>query len=111
MKIYRIMTGLLARAGLTAVKFFAALILAVCSVVKFVLSELWNMLKALGRALKLVAEVTLESFRDRVKLSNKLTGDIRRARKESPAAASSSERTVCAIPPSTISLPWWRCSS
>lgn len=87
MKIYRIMTGLLARAGLTAVKFFAALILAVCSVVKFVLSELWNILKALGRALKLVAEVTLESFRDRVKLSNKLTGDIRRARKESPAAA------------------------
>lgn len=87
MKIYRKMTDLLARAGLTAVKFFAALILAVCSVAKFLLLELWNILKALCRALKLVAEVTLESFRDRVKLSNKLTGDIRRARKESPAAA------------------------
>ncbi|MBO4876408.1 MAG: peptidoglycan DD-metalloendopeptidase family protein [Ruminococcus sp.] len=87
MNIFRKLTDLLARAGLTAVKFFAALILAVCSVIRFVLLEILNIFKALLRALKFVAGVISESFRDRVKLSNKLTKDIRNARKESPAAA------------------------
>ena len=87
MNIFRKITDLLARAGLTAVKFFAALILAVCSVIRFVLLEILNIFKALLRALKFVAGVISESFRDRVKLSNKLTKDIRNARKESPAAA------------------------
>ena len=86
-KLFGKLTDLLARAGLTAVKFFAALMLAVCSVAKFVLREILNILKALLRALGFVAGVISESFRDRVKLSNKLTKDIRTARKESPSAA------------------------
>lgn len=86
MNIFRKITDLMARAGLTAVKFFAGLILMICSVVKFVLLELLNICLALLRALKFVAGVISESFRERVKLSNRLTQDIRRARKESPSA-------------------------
>lgn len=76
------LSDLFALAGIAVIKFFAALLLAAAGVLRFLLSEIRDLLKSLFRAVKLVTVSVTESFRERVKRSNKLTNDIRRARKE-----------------------------
>ncbi len=81
-KIGRGIVGLFVRAGLTTVKFIAAILLGVVKGLSFLLSELLEMVQSVGRVgLWLWREIT-DSFRSRVKVSNELTRNIRRAKKE-----------------------------
>lgn len=81
-KIGRGIVGLFVRAGLTTVKFIAAILLGVVKGLFFLLSELLEMVQSVGRVgLWLWREIT-DSFRSRVKVSNELTRNIRRAKKE-----------------------------
>ena len=81
-KIGRGIVGLFVRAGLTTVKFIAAILLGVVKGLSFLLSELLEMVQSVGRVgLWLWREIT-DSFRSRVKVSNELTRHIRRAKKE-----------------------------
>ncbi len=81
-KIGRGIVGLFVRAGLTTVKFIAAILLGVVKGLSFLLSELLEMVQSVGRVgLWLWREIT-DSFRSRVKVSDELTRNIRRAKKE-----------------------------
>ena len=81
-KLGRGIVGLFVRAGLTTVKFIAAILLGVVKGLSFLLSELLEMVQSVGRVgLWLWREIT-DSFRSRVKVSNELTRNIRRAKKE-----------------------------
>lgn len=81
-KTGKAVTGLFVRAGLCTFKFIAAILLAIIKALKFVGAELWDVVRAIGRGvLWLVREFT-ESFRSRVQVSNELTRNIRRAKKE-----------------------------
>lgn len=80
--IGRFIVGLFVRSGLCVFKFLAAVFLAVISTIGFVFSELFGLFRALGRGIALVWRSFTESFRSRVQLSNELTRDIRKAKKE-----------------------------
>lgn len=80
-KIGNGIASLFMRAGLSVVKFFAAILLVIFKGVRFILLELWNILKMIGRAFALIFRTVTEPFRSRVKTSNQLTRDIRKAKK------------------------------
>lgn len=77
--------GLLIRAGVCTVKFGAAILLAAVKAAKFIISDLFELAKDIGKAGKLLLESVTESFRSRVKTSNKLIRDVQRARYEDQA--------------------------
>lgn len=75
-------SGLFVRAAHCTFRFIAAILLAVIKAVRFIAAELADMIKtAAGGLLWLWKELT-ESFRSRVKLSDELTRNIRKAKKE-----------------------------
>lgn len=81
-KTGRAIVGLFVRAGLCTVKFIAAILLGVVKGLTFIGLEIWDLIKSAGRVgLWLLRELT-DSFRERVKLSNELTKNIRKAKKE-----------------------------
>ncbi len=75
-------TGLFVRAAHCTFKFIAAILLAVIKTVMFIAAELWDMIKAIGSGILWLWHELTESFRSRVKLSNELTRNIRKAKKE-----------------------------
>ncbi len=81
-KLSRGITGLLVRGGLCTVKFIAAILLGVIKSIKFILSEIWELIKAVGGILLWILGEITESFRSRIKVSNELTKNIRMAKKE-----------------------------
>ena len=81
-KTGRFITGLFVRSGLCTFKFIAAVLLGIIVTVRFIFSEILGMFKALGRGFMLIFRSFTESFRSRVRLSNELTREIRRAKKE-----------------------------
>lgn len=84
--IGRFFTGLFVRAGLCTFKFLSAVLLTVIKSICFICSEIWEIIKALGRGVRWLWHELTESYRDRVKLSNKLQRDVRRAKKEGKKA-------------------------
>ncbi len=80
--ISRFIVGLFVRSGLCVFKFLAAVLLAVIKTVGFVFSEICGLFNALGRGIALVWRSFTESFRSRVQLSNELTKEIKKAKKE-----------------------------
>lgn len=81
-KISRFILGIFVKCGLCTFKFIAAVILAVIGTVKFVFSEIADLFKAIWRGFRLIFRSFTESFRSRVRHSNELTREIRRAKKE-----------------------------
>lgn len=81
-KIGRFITGLFVRSGLCVFKFIATVLLWIIVAFKFIFSEILGLLKAIGRGIALVWRSLTESFRNRVQLSNELTKNIRKAKKE-----------------------------
>ncbi len=81
-KIGRFITGLFVRSGLCVFKFIATILLWVIGAVRFIFSELWELIKTIGRGIALIWRSLTESFRSRVQLSNELTRNIRKAKKE-----------------------------
>ena len=75
-------TNLFVHAAHCTFKFIAAILLAVIKCLKFVAAELWDMVKSIGGGLLWLWRELTESFRSRVKLSNELTREIRKAKKE-----------------------------
>ncbi|MCM1529150.1 MAG: peptidoglycan DD-metalloendopeptidase family protein [Alistipes sp.] len=80
--IGRFFTGLFVRAGLCTFKFLAAVLLTIIRGISFIFSEIWEIIKALGRGVRWLWRELTESYRDRVELSNRLQKDVRRAKKE-----------------------------
>ena len=68
--------------ALCVLKFSAAVLLALIKVIKYVSSEIWELIKATGGSLLWLWREITESFRNRVKVSNDLTRNIRKAKKE-----------------------------
>lgn len=84
--IGRFFTGLFVRAGLCTFKFLAAVLLTIIRGISFIFSEIWEIIKALGRGVHWLWRELTESYRDRVELSNRLQKDVRRAKKEGKKA-------------------------
>ncbi|MBR4627539.1 MAG: peptidoglycan DD-metalloendopeptidase family protein [Ruminococcus sp.] len=70
------------RAGLSAVKFFAALLLGIYTAVKLVFSELWELIRGLGRAAAWLFREFTESIRARHRRNLELQKEVRKARKK-----------------------------
>lgn len=85
-KTGRFIAGLFVRSGLCTFKFIAAILLAVIRTVGFVFSETDEAFRAVGRGFLWLFRSFTESFRSRVAVSNELTRNIRRAKKESRKA-------------------------
>lgn len=78
--------GLLVRGGLSTFKLIAAVILAIVGFIGFILGEIVGMLRAFGQGFKWLLRSLTESFRSRVQVSNELTKNVRRAKKEGKKA-------------------------
>lgn len=75
-------SGLFVCAAHCTFKFIAAILLAVIKTVKFIAADLRDLIRATGRGILWLWREFTESFRSRVKLSNELTRNVRRAKKE-----------------------------
>lgn len=78
----KLLTALAVRAGLYMVKFFSTILLAVIKTVKFIFSEIREMFAFAGRAVKWLFRESTEPFRNRVRISNELSREVKLARKE-----------------------------
>lgn len=77
----RSFTDLLTRAGLSTVKFLAALLLGIINIIKLVFSEIWELIKGIGRAVRWLFREFTESLRLRHRKSLELQKEVRKARK------------------------------
>lgn len=84
--IGRFFTGLFVRAGLCTFKLLAAVLLTLIKGVCLIFSEIWGIIKALGRGVRWLWHELTESYRDRVELSNRLQREVRRVKKEGKKA-------------------------
>lgn len=78
----KFLTALLARAGLFTIKCIAAVLLAVIKTVKFIFSEIVEIFSFIGRAVKWLFRELTEPYRNRVRISNELSQNVKTARKQ-----------------------------
>ncbi len=78
----KLLTALAVRAGLCTVKFFAAILLTIIKTIKFIFSEIRELFVFAGRAIKWIFMELTESYRNRVRISNELSHDVKIARKQ-----------------------------
>lgn len=78
--------SLLIKAGVCTVKVIAAVFLALLKLLKFIASDLLELVKDLGKAGKWLLGSVTESFRERVRVSNKLIRNVKKAKFEDQAA-------------------------
>ncbi|MBQ9898613.1 MAG: peptidoglycan DD-metalloendopeptidase family protein [Ruminococcus sp.] len=76
------LTGLFARAGLCTVKLFAAVLLGILRAAGLIASELWSIVRGIGRVIAWLFRDFTESLRKRMKLSKEQQKEVRRAKKE-----------------------------
>ena len=81
-RFFRSVSGLFMRAGLSTVKFFAALLLGICNAVKLVFSEIWELIKDIARLCLWLFTYFTESLRRRHKANLELQKEVRRAKKK-----------------------------
>lgn len=77
----RAISGLFIRAGLCTIKFIAAVLLALLRSLRFILSETAGLFKAIFSGFRWIFRELTESFRNRVKVSDELIRNIRKAKK------------------------------
>ncbi len=70
------------RAGIVTVKFIAAILLAVVKILKFIGSEILDLLKSCLKLVRWLLNEVTDSFRKRVQVSNELSRQVRKAKKE-----------------------------
>lgn len=75
-------SGLLMRAGLSTVKFFAALLLGIFNTVKLVFSEIWELVKDAAKLGLWLFTYFTESLRRRHKANLELQKEVRKAKKK-----------------------------
>ena len=85
-KIGKLAVSLSVRAGLCTLKFIAGILLAVIKTIKFIFSEVLEIFKAIGRGIVWVFKEMTESYRNRVRISNELTKEIKHAKKDGKIA-------------------------
>lgn len=78
----KLLTALLVRAGLFTVKFISAILLAVIRTIKFIFSEIGEIFSFAGRAVKWLFRELTESYRNRVRISNELSHNVKIARRQ-----------------------------
>lgn len=84
----KFLTALLARAGLFTIKCISAVLLAVIRTIKFIFSEIGEIFSFIGRAVKWLFRELTESYRNRVRISNELSHDVKTARRQGGKAYS-----------------------
>ena len=77
----KFLIGLAVRAGLCTFKFIAAILLAAVKTVKFIAGELEEVLRLGVKGFLWILRELTESFRTRVRVSNELSRNIRKAKK------------------------------
>ncbi|MDE5854140.1 MAG: peptidoglycan DD-metalloendopeptidase family protein [Ruminococcus sp.] len=85
-KISKLAVSLSVRAGLCTLKFIAGILLAVIKTIRFIFSEVLEIFKAIGRGFVWVFKEMTESYRNRVRISNELTKEIKHAKKNGKIA-------------------------
>ncbi len=78
----KLLTALLVRAGLFTVKFISAILLVVIRTIKFIFSEIGEIFSFAGRAVKWLFRELTEPYRNRVRISNELSHNVKTARKQ-----------------------------
>lgn len=78
----KFLTALLARAGLFTIKCIVAVLLVVIKTVKFIFSEIVEIFSFIGRAVKWLFRELTEPYRNRVRISNELSQNVKTARKQ-----------------------------
>lgn len=78
----KFLTALLVRAGLFTIKCISAVLLAVIRTIRFIFSEIGEIFSFIGRAVKWLFRELTESYRNRVRISNELSHDVKTARKQ-----------------------------
>lgn len=78
----KIFTALAVRAGLCTFKFLSAILLAVIRSVKFIFSEICEIIGLVKNIVRWIFREATESYRSRLELSNKLSKEVRLAKKE-----------------------------
>lgn len=78
----KFLTALLARAGLFTIKCIVAVLLVVIKTVKFIFSEIVEIFSFIGRAVKWLFRELTEPYRNRVRISNALSQNVKTARKQ-----------------------------
>lgn len=76
-----LLTALAVRAGLFTVKFLSAILLAVIKAVKFTFSEIREILRFVLKSVRWILRESTESYRNRVRVSNELSHNVKIARK------------------------------
>ncbi|MCM1132084.1 MAG: peptidoglycan DD-metalloendopeptidase family protein [Ruminococcus flavefaciens] len=76
------MTALAVRAGLCTVKFLSAILLAIIKSIKFIFSEIREILGFAVRTVRWLFRELTEPYRNRVRISNELSRQVKVARKE-----------------------------
>lgn len=85
-KAGRLAVSLSVRAGLCTLKFIAGILLAIIKTISFIFSEVLEVFKAIGRGIVWVFKELTESYRNRVRISNELTREIKHAKKDGKLA-------------------------
>lgn len=85
-KVGRLAVSLSVRAGLCTLKFIAGILLAIIKTISFIFSEVLEVFKAIGRGIVWVFKELTESYRNRVRISNELTREIKHAKKDGKLA-------------------------
>jgi len=81
-RFFRSVSGLFMRAGLSTVKFFAALLLGIFNTVKLVFSEIWELIRDAAKLCLWLFTYFTESLRRRHKANLELQKEVRRAKKK-----------------------------
>lgn len=78
----KIFTALAVRAGLCTFKFLSAILLAIIRSVKFIFSEICGIIRLIKNIICWIFREATESYRSRLELSNRLSKEVRLAKKE-----------------------------
>lgn len=85
-KLQRGVTGIFARAGLSGIKVFAAVILGLIKGIKFFCSEVWGLISALLNGLVWLLKMLVAPFGRRMKFTAEMQRDLRKAKKAGKTA-------------------------
>lgn len=82
----KFLTALAVRAGLCTIKFLSAIILFIIKTVKFIFSEIWELISIVITGVRWIFRELTESYRNRVETSRQLSRDVKNAKKEGGTA-------------------------
>lgn len=87
-KLQRGVTGIFVRAGLSGIKFFAAVMLGLVKSVKFICTEIWELISSLLSGFIRLVKLLVSPFRKRMVFTAEMQKTLRKAKKEGKRAYS-----------------------